>query len=180
MKPYRWAFGTLFVFCAASGAFAEGPVKAGLWDIEWHTNWAMFLVRNDRSSMEHRESVSAQALKHPLYKRACLAQTDHPDAVVLRYDGCKLETKVSKDVVNRDGLCGGRKDGISEMHVGIITKSPEAVFIQMKASLDPQAGYPLLESYDMRWISADCGDLPAGATRPIRRERRGRSGVTNS
>lgn len=177
MKPNAFIFGVagaifLLVFAVSSSTASEGgfrPIKTGLWEIEWHTNWAMFVVRNDWRPMEDRARISAEALKHPLYQRACVTErkSERPDTVVLKNDGCNLETGTAGDgVIRKDGTCRGRKDGITELHVTITSRSPETAFIEVKAILDPAAGYPVIETYKMRWISADCGDLLPGTIRP--------------
>lgn len=162
----------LLILGASAGAASESgsqSIKTGLWQIEWHTNWGMFVVRHDWQPMEERAQVSAQALEHALYKRACVTQSGalHPDTVVLNYEGCKLETRqAGEGVAAVDGTCSGRKDGITQLHVTITSKSPDAALVEFKGTLDPAAGYPVLETYKMKWISADCGDLPPGAIRP--------------
>lgn len=166
--------GAVLVLTAVSARSASPdiPIKTGLWEIEWHTNWAMFVVRHDGQPPEERARVSEQALEHALYKRACVTDSGakRPETVVLTTDSCKLE-RASDSVAKLDGICSGRKDGITELHITITSKSPKTAVIGVKATLDPTAGYPVIETYDMRWISADCGDLPPGTTRPVRPNR---------
>ncbi len=151
---------------------ASRPVKPGLWQITEHNNWGMFVVRHDLRPPEERARISAEFLKHTFFKRACMneEQAKHPDRFALPADGCKAEAVRSAGrITTLDAVCSGNRDGTRKAHVADQFDSPEHLMIEVTRTLDPEAGYPVLETYDMRWLSADCGDLPAGGMRYISR-----------
>jgi hypothetical protein len=183
------AFALLGSFGAAAD-LPKPPTKPGLWQMEKHTNLAIFIA--PAASAADAAKRSEQVLAGPGMKLlACLT----PELLQKHFDitssgiGCTVGApQHSGDAVTVDSVCHERKihtiyrlapDGsvasMTSIRLGGPTtqrsevrfNSPEHLTVEVSMNAPGEQGVPILDRWDFRWLSADCQGLALDEFKPL-------------
>jgi hypothetical protein len=161
----------VFAQCMLAKGYLQGlpPMpagKPGLYEFRKSTNAAMFIA-NDLSKMPVAAQQQASA--------AALAQPGPVFHLCVPADGAKLLSKMAglstgctysnvmraPNGFSADAVC--QKD--QALHIAFESATPDSRAFVVNARPAHAAAVPLIDKMAINWVSADCGDLPAGSVR---------------
>lgn len=140
--------------------------RPGLYEFRKFSNMAMFIARNlSKSPAEEQQKLSAETLVRPgPVFQLCVPQDDTKllGAVAGMKPGCTYSNVVTAEHgFSADASCAKA----SPMHITFEAKTTEHREITVSGQSMPNAAVPLIEKFDINWISPNCGDIPPGSLR---------------
>ncbi len=173
MKRVQWgvlvgsgAIVAMIAAAAQDSVPSMPPVKPGLYEFRKFSNMAMFIARNlSKMPAEEQQKLSDEFLARPGPVFQLCVPPDGAKllgAVAGIMPSCTYaNVATTEHGFSADASCASAP----AIHITFASTTPEHREVTVSAQPMPNTAVPLIDKYDINWISSDCGNTPPGSLR---------------